>query len=108
MKIAIASTNNIYVDQHFGHAKEFYIYQLTNNQLKFIEKREVHPYCNRENCATHDFAKNRFDNVLNALIDCKKIYVSLIGNKPANELIKKGIEVEIYEGAIKDLIKINK
>lgn len=37
MKIAFASKDNIHVNQHFGWCKEFYIYEITNEDYTFIK-----------------------------------------------------------------------
>ena len=37
MKIAFASKDNIYVNQHFGWCKEFYIYEILENDYNFIK-----------------------------------------------------------------------
>ena len=37
MKIAFASKDNIYVNQHFGWCKEFYIYEIIGNDFNFIK-----------------------------------------------------------------------
>lgn len=36
MKIAFASKDNIYVNQHFGWCKEFYIYEIKENEYTFL------------------------------------------------------------------------
>ncbi|MDP4178996.1 MAG: nitrogenase cofactor biosynthesis protein NifB, partial [Bacillota bacterium] len=45
-KFAIASKSGINIDQHFGHAKEFYMYNYDNGNVTFVEKRDVDKYCN--------------------------------------------------------------
>lgn len=37
MKIAFASQDNIYVNQHFGWCKEFYIYEIIDDHYTFIK-----------------------------------------------------------------------
>lgn len=37
MKIAFASKDNIYVNQHFGWCKEFYIYEISGEEYTFIK-----------------------------------------------------------------------
>ncbi|XPV68486.1 MAG: NifB/NifX family molybdenum-iron cluster-binding protein [Halarcobacter sp.] len=37
MKIAFASQDNIYVNQHFGWCKEFYIYEIIGDSYKFVK-----------------------------------------------------------------------
>ncbi|RXJ81543.1 NifB/NifX family molybdenum-iron cluster-binding protein [Arcobacter sp. F2176] len=37
MRIAFASKDNIYVNQHFGWCKEFYIYEIKDDSFSFIK-----------------------------------------------------------------------
>lgn len=41
IKVAIASSDGLNVDLHFGQAKSFLIYELKGSKFCFIEKREV-------------------------------------------------------------------
>ncbi len=41
IKVAIASSDGLNVDLHFGQAKSFLIYELKGSKFVFIEKREV-------------------------------------------------------------------
>ena len=41
IKVAIASSDGLNVDLHFGQAKSFLIYELKGSKFGFIEKREV-------------------------------------------------------------------
>ena len=60
-RIAVASSDGIVVNNHFGRAKTFYIYEKSSDETeRLIEKREVIPICE---CANHDEIKlkdNRF------------------------------------------------
>lgn len=47
-KIAVASSDGIVVNNHFGRAKEFYIYQIDETeQLHFLEKEALFLYVRR-------------------------------------------------------------
>ncbi len=104
MKIAIASTNNENVDEHFGHAKEFYIYNKEEGNVpEYIEKRVTSPYCGRANCGPHEFNKDRFEVVYENIKDCEKVYVHKIGDTPKEKLIAKGMQVVEFSGLIKEI-----
>ena len=54
-KIAVASSDGIVVNTHFGRAKVFYIYRIDDEeQMHFLEKRSVTPVCETGN---HDNEK---------------------------------------------------
>ena len=40
MKIAFATTDGVMVDEHFGRAGMFAVYELTNEGYKFLEMRK--------------------------------------------------------------------
>ena len=41
IKVAIASSDGLNIDLHFGQAKSFFIYELKDKKFEFTEKREV-------------------------------------------------------------------
>lgn len=100
MQIAIASTDGKTVNSHFGHADTFYIYKQSDSSLEFIEKRAATPYA--ANNPKHSFNEESFNRTVVALSECSKVLCTKIGDKPKEELGKRGIEVIIYTGAIED------
>jgi predicted Fe-Mo cluster-binding NifX family protein len=98
MKIAITTTNGKQVDEHFGKATSFYIYNLEGEQFKFDEIRYVNPYC--ENLdgepvdPDHTFNGAKLEAVYEVIKDCDKLYTQMIGEKPLQGLLKKGIHVQ--------------
>ena len=44
-QVAVASKNGVAIDEHFGHAKQFYIYQVGNGTAELLESRHVDHYC---------------------------------------------------------------
>ncbi|WP_434084443.1 radical SAM protein [Lacrimispora xylanisolvens] len=45
LRFAVASKSGVVVDTHFGHAKEFYLYDYRNGEVRFAGKRNVEQYC---------------------------------------------------------------
>ena len=97
MRIAIVSTDGTTVNDHFGKATRFLIYDLTGTPT-FVEERPVTPYSSGDK--SHPFDQARFNDVLTALAGCERVYCARIGDKPAAELQKAGIEPVVYEGPI--------
>ncbi|HIJ79537.1 MAG TPA: dinitrogenase iron-molybdenum cofactor biosynthesis protein [Deltaproteobacteria bacterium] len=98
MRIAVVSTDGINVDEHFGKASRFLIYELTGTGVTLIEQREVQPYS--DNVADHSFNPDRFACLKAVLADCARVYVAKVGERPAEELGKAGIEPVVYQGPI--------
>ncbi len=70
-RVAIASTDNIVVNQHFGHTERFYIYDVygeTNKNL--VEERRVHPPCSFE----------EFPKSIKNLVDLGSLRYTLMNN----------------------------
>ena len=101
MQIAIATTDGLTVDEHFGRAKKFLIYNVTATSFDLVMERVVEPYATGEK--EHTFDADRFQEVAKTLTDCKKVFITKIGEEPANALKKEGIEAVVYSGPIRDI-----
>ena len=98
-KIAVASTEGLLVDQHFGHTTCFAIYQVDEKGLNLIEQRQVEKYCGgEENCLDEE---SRKEKILNSFSDCDGILVLRIGYQPRKNLEQKGILVVEWPETVK-------
>ena len=85
VKIALASSTGLFVDEHFAKADVFYIYDKSTDKFIFVEKRVCR-------CpAGHD--TKAFDAIIDLLSDCEAIFVNKIGAGAAHYLIEKGARV---------------
>ena len=98
MKVAIISSDRVNEDGQFGQADRFLIYELGGVEPRLVEERSCQPIYVDD--ATYPPRHDRFDHVLNTLMDCQKIFVSHIGRTPAARLRVSGIEPVIYQGPI--------
>jgi predicted Fe-Mo cluster-binding NifX family protein len=98
MRIAVTTTSGIKVDQHFGKASCFSIYDIKANKLELIETRMVNSYCksNTEGMPDkeHEISDDSLSMVYNRIKDCEKVYTLQIGQKPEEALKSKGIIVQ--------------
>lgn len=99
-RLAIASSDGIVVNQHFGHAKKFYIYEVENKQINFVEVRDVVPVCHQ---GSHD--DGEMDAAMKNLEDCNYLLVSRIGPGAAAVAEQYGLEVYELPGMIQDSIQ---
>lgn len=94
MKIAFATTDGFKVDEHFGRAGMFAIYEFKNDSFKFIEFRKFADGRDLEIETTkgkgqiHD---DRVESKVEKLKDCKIIYLTEIGGPSAARLVKRGM-----------------
>lgn len=96
MRIAITTSNGEKVDQHFGKATRFDVYDVEGDEMKLVETREVESYCSGEGqpVVNHKFSPDRFSSVKEKLEDCDKLYTMQIGDKPKEQLDIIGIAVQ--------------
>ncbi len=85
--VAVATTGGGKVNEHFGHATEFQIYELTPSSTTFVGHRRVDLYC--EGGFGDD---EQLPSIVDAINDCHAVLVSKIGACPRDELTAAGIE----------------
>jgi predicted Fe-Mo cluster-binding NifX family protein len=102
LRAAIASNDGVSVNEHFGKAEEFYIYEIEYGVPFFLEKRKTRKYSQGKE--THSYNRNRFEDVYKSIMDCDFIVVNKIGAKPKEELRARGVGSFISDKKIKSLI----
>jgi nitrogen fixation protein NifB len=75
------------INEHFGHAKEFQVYELSTAGAKFVGHRRVDNYC-QGGYAEED----SLETVVRAINDCVAVFVARIGGCPRKGLQSAGIE----------------
>ncbi|WP_143316681.1 nitrogenase cofactor biosynthesis protein NifB [Clostridium sp. HBUAS56017] len=91
LKFAVVSKSGMVVDEHFGHATEFYIYEYKDNMPMFLEKRNVEKYCNGKEVCEEEVDK--FEKIANMLYDCDGVICLRIGEEPTKKLRNLGIDI---------------
>jgi len=114
MKVAFATTDGKQVDEHFGRAGMFAIYEITEDGYQFVAMRKFADGMDnavvdtREMGPLHDSAVQK---KVEKLADCKIIYLIEIGGPSAARLVKKGImpmkmkEIVSIESALGQLLE---
>lgn len=82
MKVGFATTDNILINDHFGWAKKFAIYNVDENSFSFLEFREFEE---------EDDETEKIENKISKLNDLKIIFVESIGGTAAAKVVKSGI-----------------
>jgi nitrogen fixation protein NifB len=92
--IAVATKGSGLVNEHFGHAKEFQVYELSTAGAKFVGHRRVDLYCQG------GFGEeDSLETIIRAINDCHAVFVAKIGGCPKADLQKAGIDpVDQYAG----------
>lgn len=94
MKIAFATTDGKNIDEHFGRAGMFAVYDITTDGSRFIELRKFAEGVDQSVVDTKNMGQLHDDKVqekVDRLSDCKLIYLTEIGGPSAARLVKKSI-----------------
>lgn len=94
MKVAFATTDGISVNEHFGRAGMFVIYELNSSGHSLLEVRrfsEGRDSAIEETKGMGKIHDERVENKVDRISDCKIIYLTEIGGPSAARLARKGI-----------------
>ncbi|MGD9000390.1 MAG: NifB/NifX family molybdenum-iron cluster-binding protein [Granulosicoccaceae bacterium] len=86
IRVAVATREGVAVSEHFGHAKAFYIYDLSADTCRLVEQREVRHYC-----LGGSSDKSAMAEILDTIQDCDAVFVAKIGDGPTEKLAARGI-----------------
>jgi nitrogen fixation protein NifB len=87
--MAVASTGGGIIDQHFGHAREFLVYEASASDVRFIGHRKVDLYCSGD--ATCGDGETVLAETIRALEGCEVVLCARIGFEPWGQLEAAGI-----------------
>jgi MoaA/NifB/PqqE/SkfB family radical SAM enzyme len=96
MRIAVASRSGVVVDQHFGHAERFYIYESDGDVSRLVETRSVGASASCGMCgrrADETPEPGRIGKAISAVSDCQGVLAMRIGDSPSRRLVERGIAV---------------
>ena len=96
VRIGLSSIDGSYVDQHFGSARNWQIYDVGDDGA-FVETRKTRPTCNGH-------CEGGFDAQLEVLHDCEALFVSKIGEGAALVMLNKGKRVFEAAGPVEEII----
>ncbi|MDR3324525.1 MAG: nitrogenase cofactor biosynthesis protein NifB [Spirochaetaceae bacterium] len=102
-RFAVATSNGTLVDEHFGHARAFSIYEYAEGVARLVERRDVAAFCGgAEDCGgRHD----RIAGVVKTIEDCEAVIVLRIGEAPRYELSRRGIKVFVTYDYVENAVR---
>ena len=89
VQFAVASEGGGLINQHFGHAREFLIYEASEAGVRLTGTRDVTRYCSGD--STCGEAESALAGTLRALAGCEAVLCSKIGYEPWEQLEAAGI-----------------
>lgn len=99
MLIAVASKDGREINQHFGHAERFLIYDVEQGEAKLVDEKPVDRYCSFD--SEHPLRGHLLRGIGEALTGCRAVVTAQMGEHPKIELENLGIEPFIASGPIK-------
>lgn len=100
-RIGFASIDGTVIDQHFGSAGYWQIYDMDTDDADtgahFVETRKTAARC-RGNC------EGGFEHLLSVLNDCDAIFVLKIGESAAAFMLAKGKRVFEATGEVEEIL----
>jgi len=85
--VAVATRGGGRINEHFGHAREFQVYEVSSAGIRFVDHRRVEQYC--QGGWGEDAT---LDGVLDMLAGIACVLVAKIGDCPRQSLSNAGIE----------------
>ncbi|AIQ12498.1 nitrogen fixation protein NifB [Paenibacillus durus] len=108
VRIAVATRGSNVINQHFGHAKEFLVYDVLESDIRLVGVRKVQAYCNgTADCSSGEEPSSPLAETLEMLKDCKMLLCSGIGKGPSERLRQAGIIPLIKKGNIDEQLLEN-
>jgi nitrogen fixation protein NifX len=98
VKIAFASADRRTVDQHFGAAEAFVIYELSENDARMVEAVEFH-----DSDTAMDGHEGKLAAKIALMAGCAAVYCNAVGGSAIKQLMAAGIQpMKVPEGTAVD------
>jgi len=98
--MAIATKGGGIINQHFGHATEFLVYEASDDGVRFIGPRRADQYCVGQDTCNED--ESTLGRVIAALEGCEVMLSARIGLPPYEALEEAGIQ-PVSDYAMEDI-----
>ncbi len=99
IRVAVASSDGVTVNLHFGRAERFRIYRVTDDAAEFLEERANAPACSGQQ---HDDAL--LERSADLISDCKAVIAAQIGGGAIDVLLFRRIRAFPLTGPIDEAL----
>ncbi len=86
-RVAVATRGEGLVNEHFGHARELLVYEVSRDGATLLSHRKIENYCQGG-----EGDDDALGGVLRAIEDCTAVLVAKIGRCPKESLAAAGVE----------------
>ena len=87
--MAVASRGGGLINEHFGHAREFLVYEASPAGVRFIGHRKTDLYCSGKDACGD--AESTLGRTIRTLAGCEAVLCSKVGFEPWEHLEAAGI-----------------
>lgn len=101
VKIAVASSDGLTINEHFGRARAFRIYRLHDNGSDLLETRAATPPC-----AGQQHSDDALELAARTIADCRGVIAAQIGPGAIDALISHRILAFTMGGSIDDALAV--
>jgi len=92
LKVAVASSDGKFINQHFGHAEQFLIFDIDDEgKYEYVELRKNEPTCSGGN-----HTAGSMKDAVSVLDEVKVVLVAQIGPGASQNLLMNGIQSFLY------------
>jgi predicted Fe-Mo cluster-binding NifX family protein len=84
MLIAVASKDGKEINQHFGHADRFFIYDVDGEKVTLMKEKVVERYCSDD--PDHQLRKHILSALADSVKGCRAVVCAQIGQAPQMEM----------------------
>jgi predicted Fe-Mo cluster-binding NifX family protein len=102
MLFAVASRDGKEINEHFGHAEVFYLYEVLGNTVTLQGEQRVEKYCSDD--PDHGLRTPVLRTIAQSLQGCQAVVCAQIGQAPQLELERMGVEVYAAPGPIAETL----
>lgn len=102
-RVAVATRGGDKVNQHFGHATEFLVYDTDGTDVQLLGVRKIQAYCHGKADCNGDKAAT-LQEIISILSDCRILLCSGIGEAPRASLNAIGVLPLVRKGGIQEAI----
>ena len=96
MRIAIASSDGVNVDLHFGKANSIYVYDVDEDKPNYIEHRSI---------IIEENKRHQWRKIIDNITDCDVVICVQAGFKSKIGIEEKGIKLVEDEGPLNDVLE---
>ncbi len=98
-KIAVASSDGKVINQHFGKATQFLIFEVDQVAYHFIERILTNPICQ-----SGEHEEPSLLDTVQGLVGCRAVLASQIGKGAVQVLMESGIDAFEVKNLIEDAL----